>query len=97
VHAGPIPDVIRLEPSEISRAHASPNFFLVVIGNLQAGAGDPEVRIITNPLDQLVMRPTTSVQYSGVLAARALTYRFTPDARASNDPDESSSDATALA
>jgi hypothetical protein len=96
-HAGPIPDVIRLEPSEISRAHASPNFFLVVIGNLQAGAGDPEVRIITNPLDQLVMRPTTSVQYSGVLAARALTYRFTPDARASNDPDESSSDATALA
>jgi hypothetical protein len=92
VHAGPIPDVIRLEPSEIERALATSNFFLVIIGNLQAGAGDPEVRIVTNPLDQLVLRPTTSVQYSGVLAARALTYRFTPDANASDHPNKSSSD-----
>ena len=77
VHAGAIPDVIRLEPSQIERARTTPNFFLVVIGNLQAGAGDPEVRIITSPLDQLALQPTTSVQFVGVLAAKALTYRFT--------------------
>ncbi|KWN04159.1 hypothetical protein WT83_31700 [Burkholderia territorii] len=53
------------------------NFFLVVIGNLQAGAGDPEVRIITNPLDQLALQPTVSVQFAGVLLAKALIYRFT--------------------
>jgi hypothetical protein len=87
VHAGPIPDVIRLEPSQIERTRTTPNFFLVVIGNLQSGAGDPEVRIITNPLDQLVLRPTGSVQYSGVLAARALTYRFTLDRDAPDDPE----------
>jgi hypothetical protein len=91
VHAGPVPDVIGLEPSQIERALTTPNFFLVVIGNLQAGVGDPEVRIITNPLDQLVPRPTASVQYSGVLAARALTYRFTLDSDASDDPEETDS------
>ncbi len=78
VHAGAIPDVIRLEPSQIERARTTSNFFLIVIGNLQAGAGDPEVRIITSPLDQLTLQPTTSVQFAGVLAAKALTYRFTP-------------------
>lgn len=78
VHANAIPDVIRLEPSQIERARATPNFFLVVIGNLQAGAGDPEVRIIINPLDQLELQPTTSVQFAGVRAAKALTYRLTP-------------------
>ncbi len=77
VHAGPIPDVIRLEPTQIERARTTPNFFLVVIGNLQAGAGDPEVRIITNPLDQLALQPTASVQFAGVLSAKALIYRFT--------------------
>ena len=77
VHAGAIPDLIRLEPSQIERARTTPNFFLIVIGNLQAGAGDPEVRIITNPLDQLAMQPTTSIQFAGVHAAKALTYRFT--------------------
>lgn len=91
VHAGPVPDVIGLEPSQIERALTTPNFFLVVIGNLQAGVGDPEVRIITNPLDQLVPRPTASVQYSGVLAARALTYRFALDSDASDDPEETDS------
>ena len=91
VHAGAIPDVIRLEPSEIERARTTPNFFLVVIGNLQAGAGDPEVRIISNPLDQLAWRPTASVQYSGVLAARALTYRFTSYSDASDDLGEADS------
>lgn len=91
VHAGPIPDVIRLEPSQIERARTTPSFFLVVIGNLQAGAGDPEVRIITNPLDQLALRPTGPVQYSGVLAARALTYRFTLDSNAPDEPEESDS------
>lgn len=79
VHAGAIPDVIRLEPSQIERARTTSNFFLVVIGNLQAGAGNPEVRIITNPLDKLSLQPTTSVQFAGVLAAEALTYRFMLD------------------
>jgi hypothetical protein len=63
----------------------------VVIGNLQAGAGDLEVRIITNPLDQLVLRPTGPVQYSGVLAARALTYRFTLDSDTPDEPEEADS------
>ncbi len=76
VHARAIPDVIRLEPSEIERARTTKNFFLIVIGNLEAGAGEPEIRIITNPLDQLVMKPTASVQFAGVLSAKALRYTF---------------------
>lgn len=86
VHAGPIPDVIKLEPSQIERARTTENFFLVVIGNLESGNGDPEVRIITNPLDQLVWQPTASEKYSGVHSARALKYWFSSDDSA-QDPD----------
>ena len=85
VHAGPIPDAIKLEPSQIELARTTENFFLVVIGNLESGAGTPEVRIIKNPLDQLVWRPTTSEKYAGVLAAQALKYWFAPDGSEDND------------
>lgn len=55
--------------------------------------GPKRVRTAGRPrrLDQLVLRPTGPVQYSGVLAARALTYRFTLDSDAPDEPEEADS------
>ncbi len=38
--------------------------------------GTPEVRIITDPLDHLQVRPAGSVKLGGVLSAKALRYTF---------------------
>lgn len=77
VHSGPIPDEIKLEPSEITRALATEDFFLVVIGNLEVGRGEPEVRVIVDPLRQLTLQSSQSVRLSGVLSAsNALQFRL---------------------
>ena len=49
VHLGDEPDVIRLEESEIRRALSTPNFFLVVVSNVEGADARPKVRIIVDP------------------------------------------------
>lgn len=76
VHSGPIPDAISLTRDEYLRAEATDNFFLAVVGNVERGGSDPEVLIITDPLEQLEMKPSGSVSLGGVRAAKALRYTF---------------------
>lgn len=76
VYSGPIPDVVRLEDSQVERALSTKDFFLIVVGNVEQGGGKPEIRIITDPLDHLHAQPAGSVKLGGVLSAKALRYTF---------------------
>jgi hypothetical protein len=74
VYSGPIPDDVSLTRAEFLRARQTEDFFLVVIGNVEQGDADPELRVITDPLSQLTMKPSGSVSLEGVRAAKALRY-----------------------
>lgn len=76
VHGGHIPPGISLTRDEYLRARNTDDFFLVVVGHVEQSDVDPEVLIITDPLNQLEMKPSGSVSLSGVQSARALRYRF---------------------
>lgn len=84
VHQGPIPNTTRLTDSEVRRALTTHDFFLVLVGNVEQGSEHPEVRVITNPLDQLTVEPSGSILLSGVHLAQALTYHFEPHTRTTN-------------
>ena len=70
VHQGAIPDTVKLEDSQIQRAMAAPDdFFLVIVGNVEDGNGNPEVRIIHDPLHHLTVQPQGAVHLTGILSA----------------------------
>ena len=87
VHQGAIPDTVKLENSEIERAMAATDdFFLVLVGNVEEGQGNPEVRIIHDPLHHLKVQPQGAVHLTGVLSAEvARSWTFEP---ASDEGDE---------
>jgi hypothetical protein len=66
VHLGDEPDTIRLEESQIRRALSTPNFFLVVVSDIEGADARPKVRIIVYPVHQLTMTHSSSVSYTGV-------------------------------
>lgn len=76
VYTGQIPDTISLTNAEFRRAQETEQFFLVAVGNVERGAKDPEVRIITDPLHHLSVLPQGSVNLGGVRDAKALRYTF---------------------
>jgi hypothetical protein len=76
VHGGPIPDTVRLEHSQIERAKSTDAFFLVIVGNVEAGRGNPEVVVVADPLNELVLQSATSVTLAGVHSAAALRIPF---------------------
>jgi len=76
VYSGPIPDDVSFTRAEFLRARQTQDFFLVAIGNVEQGDAEPELRIITDPLCQLTMKPSGSVSLVGVRAAKALRYTF---------------------
>lgn len=80
VHQGAIPDTVKLEDSQIQRAMAAPDdFFLVLVGNVEDGQGNPEVRIIHDPLHHLTVQPQGAVHLKGVLSAEvARSWTFEP-------------------
>lgn len=80
VHQGAIPDTVKLEDSQILRAMAAKDdFFLVLVGNVEEGQGNPEVRIIHDPLHHLAIQPQGAVHLTGVLSAEvARSWRFEP-------------------
>jgi hypothetical protein len=55
---------------------ATDDFFLVVVGNVEDGQADPEVRFITDPLRALTVTPSAITLLSGVKKAPALVYTF---------------------
>lgn len=79
VHLGDEPDVIRLEESEIVRALGTPDFFLVVVSNVEGADARPKVRIIVDPVHQLTMSQSSSVNFTGVRGAEhSLLYDLGP-------------------
>ncbi|MEW2427788.1 hypothetical protein AB0877_07235 [Micromonospora sp. NPDC047644] len=76
VHAGPIPESVSLTSAEFRRAQETEQFFLVVVGNVEQGVKDPEVRIITDPLNHLSVLPQGSVNLGGIRDAKALRFTF---------------------
>jgi len=86
VHAGPIPDTVKLEDSQIQRAMTTEDFYLVLVGNVEDGLGNPEVRIIHDPLHHLTVQPQGAVHLTGVLSAEvARSWTFEPAAEADDD------------
>lgn len=69
VNIGTMPDIVKLEDSQIQRALTTDDFYLVVVSNVEAGQGDPEVLIIHDPLHHLTPEPQGAVHLSGVLSA----------------------------
>ena len=69
VHLGDEPDVIHLEESQIRRAFSTPDFFLVVVSNVEGKDARPKVRIIIDPVNELRMTETSSVNFTGVRSA----------------------------
>jgi hypothetical protein len=70
------PDDISLTRAEYLRAQETDDFFLVLVGNVEQSDADPEILIITDPLNQLTMKPSGSVSLNGLRHANALRYAF---------------------
>lgn len=85
VHAGPIPDQIRLTDSEVQKALSTPDYFLVLVGNVEEGNGAPEVRIVNDPLGHLTPTDSGSITLSGVNSAQALQFTFSPSPEVNTD------------
>ncbi|WP_421735724.1 sacsin N-terminal ATP-binding-like domain-containing protein [Cellulomonas sp.] len=75
VHAGAIPDSVRLEDSQVQRALTNTEFYLVLVGNVEIGQGAPEVRIIHDPLHHLTPEPRGSVHLTGIHSADTVLVR----------------------
>lgn len=78
VSAGGEPNEVTLTSSEWRRAKSSPEFFLVIVSDVEGADTRPSIRIISRPLDQLEQRPSGTVKLSGVRDATSLTYSFAP-------------------
>jgi hypothetical protein len=79
VHLGDEPDAVHLEESQIRRALSTPNFFLVVVSNVEGADARPKVRIIVDPVHQLGMTQSSSVSFTGVRSAEhSLVYELAP-------------------
>ena len=76
VYAGMESDRIVLEESQIRRAMSTPNFFLVVVSELERENASPKVRIIIDPLSQLSMSESSSVTFTGVRSSQSIVYQF---------------------
>ena len=77
VSAGAEPDYITMTAAEVKRARTTPDFFLVIISDIEGIDAEPRVRIIVDPLGQLQPTVTGSITLSGVRNATSLTYDFT--------------------
>lgn len=79
VHLGDEPDTIHLEESQIRRAMSTKDFFLVVVSKIEGANARPRVRIIADPVRQLTMTQSSSVNFTGVRdAEHSLVYDLEP-------------------
>lgn len=76
MYSGLIPDEVSLTSAEFLKARETEDFFLVVIGNVEQGDANPQLRVIADALGQLTMKLSGSVSLEGVRAAKALRYTF---------------------
>lgn len=79
VHLGEEPDTVQLEDSQIRRALSTPDFFLVVVSNIEGANARPKVRIIVDPVHQLAITESSAVKFTGVRSAEhSLVYNLEP-------------------
>ncbi len=72
-------NTVRLEPSQIRLALTEPNFFLVIVSNLEGPDARPTVRVISDPINQLTMKETSVITYSGIQEATSLMFTLDQD------------------
>ena len=76
VSAGPEPDKVTLTDAEVQRALSTPDFFLIVVSDVEEGGAMPKLRVLVNPLEQLKVADSGSITLSGVRSAGSLVYDF---------------------
>ena len=76
VSGGTEPDQVTLTNSEVKRALTTPNFFLVVVSDIEGVDARPKVRVIVDPLNQLQPTESGSITLSGVRSTRSLVYEY---------------------
>ena len=77
VFVGSEPDRVTLTDSEVQRALTTPDFFLVVVSNVEeSDDAQPTIRVVIDPLEQL--RPTDrgAITLSGLRDATSRVYKF---------------------
>lgn len=89
VSAGAEPDRVTLEPSEISLAMSTPDFFLVVVSGVEGVEAQPRVRVIVDPTTQLRMVETSQVRLEGVKNSHSLVFDLKPGQPPTSAPEES--------
>ena len=97
VFAGPEPDQVTLTDSEVQRAVSTPQFFLVVVSNVERQQGaQTTVRIVVNPLQELHPTDRGKITLAGLHNAKSLTYQFesVEGGTPSSDPDNEGSTAS---
>jgi len=58
---------------------STPDFFLVVVSGIEGADARPKVRVIIDPLHQLQMTETSSVNFTGIRSAEhSLVYDLVP-------------------
>jgi hypothetical protein len=86
VYLGDEPDTIRLEESEFLRALSTPDFFLVIVSNVEKGSSQPRVRIIVDPVHQLRMTESSAVSFTGVRSVEhSIVYDLGPAVQAQEE------------
>lgn len=83
VYAGPEPDEIVLEEREIRRALSTPDFFLVVVSNVEGVNATPRVRVVVSPIDQLRISESSRIRFAGVRQSQSLVFNM----RTRNSPE----------
>lgn len=78
VAAGSEPSEVTLTDAEVQRARSTPDFFLVVVSNLEGDDARPTVRIVVDPLEQLRQTIRGTLTLSGFTEATTLFYEFSP-------------------
>jgi hypothetical protein len=80
VHAGAEPDTVTLTDAEVQRALTDPDFFLVIVSNVEGVGASPKVRVIVDPMNQLTPFDNWNVTLSGIHSSHAVEYHFQPTA-----------------
>lgn len=76
VSAGTEPDHVTLTDAEVERALTTPDFFLVIVSNVEGVDARPKVRVIVDPVRHLQTVPRGAITLSGIRSATSLTYDF---------------------
>jgi len=83
VSAGAEPDRVSLTNAEFNRLLLEPNYFLIIVSNIEGVNASPRVRVFVDPLKQLQLTDRGSVTLTGVRNATSLVYELEQNDNAS--------------